>query len=106
MLKWLSDIQKYQVQLDFDKKVKVKIENLEVLDELSTNEQMFQCEHKAAVREDKSEDALRAAIAARAMADKIQAPKAITDATAADFEATVCADLVHLFRFTMAFMHV
>merc|ERR1711990_1240358 len=60
VLKWLSDIQKYQVQLDFGSKVKVKAENLEVLDEMSTNEQMFTCEHKAAQREDKEEEALKA----------------------------------------------
>jgi len=95
VLKWLPDIQKYQVQLDFDKKVKVKFENLEMLDELSTVEQLFTCEHHAAKREDKAEDALKAAIAARKMAEKInQKPKALTDMdlTAADFEATVCVD--------------
>lgn len=92
VVKWLPDIQKYQVQLDFDKKVKVKLENLEVLDELSTTEQMFTCEHKAAKREDKEEEALKAAIAARMMAEKMNKPKALVDATAADFEATVCVD--------------
>merc|ERR1712072_300591 len=53
VLKWISDIQKYQVQLDFGSKVKVKMENLEVLNELSSAEACFTCEHKAAVREDK-----------------------------------------------------
>merc|ERR1719478_214203 len=89
----MADIQKYQVQLDFDKKVKVRPENLEALDELSTTEQMFTCTHEAAKREDKEEEALKASIAARAMADKmLQKPKALVDATAADFEATVCVD--------------
>merc|ERR1712014_529697 len=38
------------------------------------------------------EEALKAAIAARKMAEKMNKPKALTDATAADFEATVCVD--------------
>lgn len=92
VLKWLSDIQKYQVQLDFGSKVKIKIENLEVLDEASSFEQIFTCEHKAAQREDQAADAMAASLAAKFMAEKLQKPKAIVDATAADFEATVCVD--------------
>lgn len=92
VLKWMSDIQKYQVQIDFGKKVKVRVENVELLDELSTNEAMFTCEHKAAQREDKEEEALKAHLAAQAMAAKM-APKAIADgATAEDFKASVCVD--------------
>lgn len=94
VVEYLHDVEKYKVKLDFDKTVKVKRENLEILDELTTEEQIMTCEHKAAERRDEAAEALAASEAAKAWAEVLHSkPKAIADSAAAEnFTATVCVD--------------
>lgn len=93
VVKFLADLQKYQVKLDFDKTVKVRAENLEILDEMTTAEAAVSCEHVSALREEAASEALKAHEAAAKMAEVLRKPKAIADVDPdAVFVPTVCVD--------------
>jgi len=95
LLRFLPDLQKYSIKLDFDKTVRVSRENLEVLDEMTTAQASMSANHlemKISDLEAQAAEEGEAASAAAKWAAKLQAkPQAIADVDAI-FQPTVCVD--------------